>query len=329
MAAEQPTPETRNAPFYEQRWFQGTVAVVGLLGAIWAFSGAPKPWDAATRLTAVKVAHANTQIILDASAGMAAPFGKGTKLDAATEAIRKYVVPLEEEGLSLRRTGRSCDEGGELLVDFGPGHGDDIVDAAVEQRAEGESSLAYAVIEAIEEFTATGRFQGPAATKQVVIITGAATDACLDNAPAEIRRKLEDSGIDATFKVVALKATGPARQQLKSFTTALGEHAEVEFVETEEELEEVVDQQLQTLTAEFDEPLQLPIPTDENEPGEETTEETIEEPGETPADEEPEAASGGGTEPEPEPEVEESEEAAPAPDAGAVVPGEEAAPVVP
>lgn len=239
-------------PFYEQRWFQGSAAVVGLLGAIWAFSGAPKPWDAATDLTATEVAFANTQIILDASEGMTEPFGEGTKLDAAMKAIREYVIPLRQEGLSLRRTGRSCEEGGELLVDFGKDHSDDVVEAAAEQRAEGESSLAYAVIEAISEFTASDRFQGPAATRQVVIIAGGADDECLDNAPAEIRRKLDSSGIDATFKMVALKPSEDRREQLRSFTQALGEHAEVEFVETEEELEEVVSENLRTLRAEVD-----------------------------------------------------------------------------
>jgi hypothetical protein len=31
-------------PFYERRRFQGIVAVVGLLGAVWGLSGAPPPW---------------------------------------------------------------------------------------------------------------------------------------------------------------------------------------------------------------------------------------------------------------------------------------------
>lgn len=307
------------APFYEHRWFQGTVAVVGLLGALWAFSGAPKPWDAATRLSAKKVAQANTQIILDASAGMAGSFGDGTKLEAAAEAIRKYVVPLHEEGLALRRTGRSCEEGGELLVDFGPDHADDVVEAAGEQRPEGRSSLAYAVIEAIEEFTASGRFQGSSSTKQVVIITGAAEDDCLDNAPAEIRRKLDRSGIDATFKVVALKVGGPARQRLQSFTQALGEHAEVEFVETEEELDEAVAHQLQTLSLDLEGFVDPPISTDATEATGETTEETSEGPAEeeaeAPPEEEPEAA--------PEEEGEEEETPTPPPESGAVVPAEE------
>lgn len=299
----------KRSPFYEQRWFQGTVAVVGLAGAIWAFSGAPKPWDVAADLTATEVARANTQIILDASAGMAEPFGKGTKLDAATQAIREYVVPLHEEGLALRRTGRTCEEGGELLVDFGKDHSDDVAEEAAEQRAEGESSLAYAVIEAISEFTTSERFEGPASTRQVVIIAGAAEDECLENAPAEIRRKLESSGIDATFKMVALRASEKTRERLRSFTAALGEHAEVEFVETEEELEEVVRDDLQRLSAEIGDLPGLPEETELTETTEtpettettettestETTEGTGEETGTTPEEDLSETGDGVGS----------------------------------
>lgn len=244
----------RKPPFYERRWFQGTVAVVGLLGAVWAFSGAPKPWDVASELSASDIALSNTEIILDASAGMGAPFGDGTKLDAAANAIREYVVPLQEEGLALRRAGGSCDEGGELLVNFGRDHTDDVADAAAEQNPEGESNFAYAVIEAIEEFTASERFR-PSSTKQVIVITGTTEDECLRGAPEEIRRKLDRSGIDATFKLVALKVSGEDRERLEGFTAALGQSAEVEFVETEEELEEVV-AEAQRATLALDGPLE-------------------------------------------------------------------------
>lgn len=301
----------RKPPFYEQRWFQGTVAVVGLAGAIWAFSGAPKPWDVAADLSATEVARANTQIILDASAGMADPFGEGTKLDAAAQAIREYVVPLDEEGLALRRTGRTCEEGGELLVDFGKDHADDVAEEAAGQRAEGESSLAYAVIEAISEFTASESFEGPASTRQVVIIAGAAEDECLENAPDEIRRKLESSGIDATFRLVALRPSDKARERLRVFEAALGEHAEVEFVETEEELEEVVQDNLQKLSAEVGGLPGLPEGEEATEATEttETTETTGEE-GETTSGEEGEEGPSeveetveGGTETVPETEA--------------------------
>ncbi len=237
MADLEPQP-----PFYERRWFQGTVAVVGLVAAIWAFSGAPKPWDVAADISATEVARSNTEIILDASAGMSESFGAGTKLDAAAKAIREYVVPLNEEGLALRRFGGSCEDGGELLVDFGKDHSSDVADAAAEQQPEGESNLGYAVIEAIEEFTASERFQGPPSTKQIVIITGTTEDECLKGAAEEIRRKLDLSGIEATFKLVALKVSGDGRERLENFTEALGRHAEVVFPDSEEELEEVVEE---------------------------------------------------------------------------------------
>jgi hypothetical protein len=264
------------------------VAVIGLLGAIWALSGAPKPWEAAAELTATEVARANTQIILDTSAGMGKPFGDGTKLDAAVGALKNYVVPLEQEGLSLRRTGRSCDEGGERLVDFGTGHADDVVEEADELRPEGESNLAYAVIEAITEFAASDRFEGPASTRQVVIIADAPGDECID-AQAEIKRRLESSGIEATFKLVALKASKRGRERMKNFVAALGQHTEVEFVETEEELEEVVEDDLQRLSAEIGD-----LPLEQLPEGEVT--ETTEIDGETGEGEEGELGSDVGSE---------------------------------
>ncbi len=170
------------------------------------------------------------------------------------------------------------------MVKFGKDHADDVAEEAAKQEAEGESSLAYAVIEAITEFTASDRFQGPASTRQVIIITGAADDECLgDTAAAEISRKLDSSGIDATFKMVALKPSQRTRERLDSFAEALGENAEVEVVETEEELEEVVQDDLQRLTAEIDLPF-LPEGAD----AVETTED-----GETESGGESGEASGG------------------------------------
>lgn len=202
---------------------------------------------------------------------MGEPFGDGTKLDAAVKAVEKYVVPLDGEGLALRRTGRSCDEGSDQLVDFGTGHADDVVEEAREQYPEGRSTLAYAVIEAIAEFTASGDFQGPASTRQIVIITGGVGgEECLGSeAGAEIRRRLEGSGIDATFKMVALSPSSSASQRLESFETALGSNAEFDVVETEEELEGVVQQSVEQLTAETG----IPLEPEETVPGE-TTETT-------------------------------------------------------
>ncbi len=243
----------KKAPFYEQRWFQGAVAVVGLIGAVWVLS--VKVFDTASQITASETVYANTAIILDTSEGMGEPFGGGTKLDAAVKAVERYVVPLDGEGLALRRTGRSCDEGSARLVDFGTGHADDVVEEAREQHAEGRSTLAYAVIEAITEFTASDDFQGPASARQIVIITGGVGgEECLGSeAGAEIRRRLEGSGIDATFKMVALSPSPSASERLESFEEALGEEAEFAVVETPEELEEVVGEDLEALAAEIDE----------------------------------------------------------------------------
>lgn len=258
-------------PFYERHWFQGAVAAVGLVAAIWAFSGAPKPWDVAANQFTTKIARSNTEIILDASEGMDAPFGSGTKLDAATKAIGEYVVPLGREGLALRRAGGSCEESGELLVALGRHHNDDVAAAAAEQEPNGESNLAYTVIEAMEELNELEQ-PGP---KQIIIITGTAEDECIQNAPEEIRRQLDRTGIEAVFKVVALKVSGSEREQLEDFTAALGKHAEVVFPENEEELAEAVEK-AQNVNLEG---LLGPSETTTTETSETTTTETEESPG--------------------------------------------------
>lgn len=273
--------EPKAKPFYERPLFAGTVALVGLIGAIWVLSA--KVFDTAAQITASETVFANTQIILDTSEGMGEQFGDGTKLDAAVEAVEKYVVPLEGEGLALRRTGLTCDEGSKQLVDFGTGHADDVVDEAREQRAEGRSTLAYAVIETIAEFTASGDFREPASTRQIVIITGGVGDEeCLGSeAGAEIRRRLEDSGIDATFKLVALSPTPNANERLEDFEQALGGEAEFAVVETPRELEAAVADDLETLSGEIDELEQLAAESGELDETDGETEDGETEDGET------------------------------------------------
>jgi hypothetical protein len=226
-------------PFWERRRFQGAAALVGLVGAVWALVGAPKPWDVVADLFSSELPSSNTQIVLDASAAMSAPFGDGTKLDAAAEAIGDYVVPLSNEGLALRRFGGGCEEAGELLVDFGEEHADEVQAAASAQQPEGESNLAYAVRAAIDDF-ASEDFPDPDGPKSVLVFTGTGEDDCVGNAPDEVRRALERSGVDAVFKFVGVKVPQSERTDLRNLRDALGERAEVEFVDTEEDLEEIV-----------------------------------------------------------------------------------------
>jgi hypothetical protein len=244
MADSQKTP-----PFYEQRWFQGAVALIGLATTIWALVGAPKPWQVAADLSATKLPLSDTELVLDASSAMGESFGHRSKLDAAADAIGQYVVPLSHEGLALRRAGGECDEAGELLVDFGSGHSDDVQEAAAEQQPEGSSNMSYAVRAAIDDFTAEGFRNGPSAEKRILIFTGG-EDECAEYATDEIRDALQQSGIETVFRLVALGATKKEEHRLEAFKRALAPYADVEIraPSTEAQLEEVMRQETAAAT---------------------------------------------------------------------------------
>lgn len=227
-------------PFYERRWFQGTVAVVGLVGAVGALTGGPL-WDSIADLFSEDLPSSNTEIVLDASAGMTAPFDGETKLAAAANAIGAYVIPRQSEGFALRRFGGGCDEAGELLVDFGEDHGDDVRAAAAKQQATGESNLANAVIAAIDDFSDADRFPDPEAPKRVLIFAGTA-DQCIGDAAADaIGREVARRAIDIEFQLIGMRPTEQEREQLGAITNAIGRDAELVEVETVAQLEEMVE----------------------------------------------------------------------------------------
>ena len=322
--------------FYERRWFQGTVAVVGLATAVWALVGAPTPWKVATSLSSNKFALVNTEIVLDASSGMADSFGERTKLEAAAEAVGQYVVPLHNSGLALRRAGGSCSESGDLLVDFGADHNDDVTDAAAEQQPAGSSNLIYAVRAAIDDFAAE-RFRGPSSSKRILIFMGG-EDQCAEDAASEIRHELDGTGIDAVFRLVALKVSKSQLEGLEAFREALRPVADVEIrtADTEEQLDDVMQQeeaetaeagasaaairaespQEETPETEEELPTEEEPPTDdEEEPAEDLEEEPAEEQEEeAPAEEEPPAEAGSSSS-EGSSEAEPSPETSPAPEA--------------
>jgi nitrate reductase NapAB chaperone NapD len=300
------TPE-QQPPFYERRWFQGAGAVVALVAALWALGGSL--WDAADdkfSASAEKLALVNTEIVLDASASMAEPFGEGTKLDAAARAIDTYVGPLTNDGLALRRAGGSCSDSGDLLVELGTGNGEEINEEVSEQVPAGESNIVAAVRAAISDF-GHPRFRGQSSTKRILVVMGG-EDECAEDAASEIRDDLAGIGIEPVFRLVALKVSAEEMQRLKSFKRALEPYAEVEIrpADTEGQLEEVMEEEREeaaeasSLAAEEDEEgkydagqraLIAPEPEPELEPEGEAGNES---------------ESGGGLEPEPEPEVGES-----------------------
>jgi hypothetical protein len=213
--------------------------VIALLTAIWAFVGAPRPWQVASEISASTVTLSNTEIILDASAKTAAPFGGETKLQASQGAIAQFVLPLSNEGIALRRAGGGCDEAGELVVDFGADHGDEVREEAMSQRPEGKSNIANAVRAAIDEFKDSD-FKAPNTTERIFILMNG-EDECGGDAK-EIRDALDGSDVDADFTVVALGPSRAERKRLMSFKRVLASYADVEVRTpvTKEQLEDVV-----------------------------------------------------------------------------------------
>ncbi len=212
--------------FYERRGFQGTVAVVGLLAAIWAFVGAPKPWQVASEISASTVVLSNTEIILDASAASAKSFGGETKLAAAKRAIDSYVAPLSHEGLALRRAGGACGERRDLTVGFGSDQSEAIREAADAQHPEGSSNIAAAVRAAADDFQEAD-FKGAETTNRILVFMNVA-DQCPGNAIRDIHYALLDSGVDAV-RIVALRPSHSEVKRLLAFKKGLASVAAVEI----------------------------------------------------------------------------------------------------
>jgi|SRR5215207_777832 len=233
-------------PFYQQRWFQGTGAVVALLTAIWALVGAPKPWKAVGDLFSSDLPRINAEIVFDASDRMNAPFGFGggrhvSKLEAAADAVNVYGASLSNTGLALRRVGGPCSGPGPRLVEFGANHGDDVGDVAAEQRASGRSNLAATIIAAIDDFADSDRFPDPHAPKQLVIFAGT-PDECQTEANRTIRERIEETDVRADFELIGLRFSAADREKLRQLKAALGgKNVNVQFASNTTELQRATD----------------------------------------------------------------------------------------
>jgi hypothetical protein len=234
----------KEASFYEERWFQGTVAVVGLVSAIWALGGLPRPWDMISDLFAAEAAAlSHTEIVLDTSAAMNEQFeGDETKFDAAVRAIGQ-AGGRDDEGLALRGTEPGCGSDDELLVDFGTGNTDEVLETAEEQQPAGESNIVNAVIEAVADFRNEREFKGPRSTRRVLVFTSGQDECFEGDVAGKIKAELEEAAVSASFTLIALKASGEDLQQLEELKNALEStdaYVETRTPDSSEELEETV-----------------------------------------------------------------------------------------
>jgi len=230
-------------PFYERGSFKAAVAVVGLVGGLWAFLGPPKPFDLAHQLTADEpLPYRNVEIILDASARMGEKLGSSTKLAVAAAAVGEYATAGEEVGLALRRAGGSCETDGDQLVGFGKGHGAEVKEEAAVQEPRGDLNLTQAVRAAIGDFSG-GEFHRTGSENVIVVFVGS-NDSCLGEAGDLIRSELESAQIEASFQLFAINVSEKTLKSLKEMERQLEGVAAVHLSESEsaEELEEQVDE---------------------------------------------------------------------------------------
>jgi hypothetical protein len=212
-----------STPFYESHGFQGAVAVVGLATAVWALSGAPRPWQLiADAFSGSAVAVSNTEIVLDTSEAMAKPFANPgeARFDAALHAIRQS-GERDDEGLALRRTGAKCEETGDLLVDFGTGHKEEVLDKASDQQPEGRSNLVSALLEAIGDFRNDPRFHGPQSTRRILVFTSGEEECFRGDAAEKLETELRSADLRASFTLIGLRATNEGQHQLDELEGAL------------------------------------------------------------------------------------------------------------
>ena len=126
----------------------------------------------------------NQEIVLDASAGMAAAFNdRPSKLSAAVDALRvRSLHP--KENLALRVFGGECgqDDESKVLVSFGTARRNRILKAAADLQPHGKPTLASAVISAMSDLRPFAN------TKRVVVLTGHA-DTCNEEAVRDIKER--------------------------------------------------------------------------------------------------------------------------------------------
>jgi len=294
--------ESGRKPFYERGSFKAAVAVVGLVGGVWALLGPPKPFDLVHQLTAEEaLPYRNVEIILDASARMGEKFGDSTKLAVAAAAVGQYAAAGEEVGLALRRAGGGCENAGGQLVGFGKGHGEEIREMAAEQEPRGESNLTQVVRTAIGDFSGD-EFHRTGSENVIVVFVGSG-DSCLGEAGDLIRGELESAQIKASFQLFALDVSAKTLKSLKQMERQLEGVAAVHLSESEsaEELEEQVEnlapevepgelgETTQTVESSTEESTEATETTEPSEGGGEVEEDLETEPGE----EVPVEAGGG------------------------------------
>lgn len=182
------------------------------------------------------VSNQNTEIVLDASKRMGEPFGDGTRLDAAEQALSKWVRHREKDNLALRAYGGACDANSNLALGFDTDQAADIVETAASLTAAGEANLANAVIEATGDFNDARRF--PAHVGRRVVVFTAGLDTCVEDAARDIQDRLAELGVKVPvdFHFIGVGVPEDNREALQRVAKASG--GRVLFADTVAQVEE-------------------------------------------------------------------------------------------
>jgi hypothetical protein len=175
------TEASSSPPFHKQPWFLGLSATVVLVASITGIAtgifGIIKPDSLPKKFPQ------NVEIVLDRSIGMDQIFdGSKKKIEAAAHAttmlLRDHV--LASTNLALREFGGSCHGRIEQpALSFRPNNREAVGKAVEGLKPQGEATLFYAVLEAINDFSDPARFEG--VEKEIIVIVGN-EDACQTSA---------------------------------------------------------------------------------------------------------------------------------------------------
>lgn len=233
-----PEPPQRQAtPLDKKKSYKTIMALIALVAAA---LGVAISFHTVVSWFKPKPVQENTEIILDRSAGMNQQFEGGTKLQAALAAVENVLREqvADRDNLAFRQFGGTC--GGDdtqLALKFNQNNAEELRNLLHNIKAEGQASLAHAVIEASGDFNDPERFKG--VSKRIVVITGG-DDSCVPNPIDAIRERLEHNKragyeIQLDFHFIGMGLTPTQQQNIAQMAQSTG--GQFDFVDHRQDLD--------------------------------------------------------------------------------------------
>jgi hypothetical protein len=217
--------------------FKGSWGIVGgVATALAAVATAVALWDRFTDEAEAAPSTNNIEFVLDSSEGMgvALPTG-GTRLDAAVDVLSEELTPHSRTNTALRSFGSECDDTSDLRVDFATENVERIRDSLDDDppEASGKANLAFAILEAANDFDDVERFP-PSTARRVVAITGSA-DECNRDPVAWVKDRAPE-GVDIDIDIIGFGLSPEEQAELNDLASAFGSNARTEFASDPAEL---------------------------------------------------------------------------------------------